>query len=68
VANLPADFDVCNLPERMNARVGSAGALHLNLAMKNSVDGLAQLAHHGARVLLLLPSAVSRAVVLKKKF
>ena len=57
-----------HLPQRMNTRVGSTSSLHFKVGVNHSSDGFAQLTHDGARILLFLPAAVSRAVVFQEKF
>src|SRR5262245_41613124 len=67
VTNRSADFDVGDLTERMDTGVGSAGALHLDIALEYFLSGLSQLAHHGASVLLFLPAAVPAAIVFEQE-
>ena len=59
---------VSYLSECMNTGIGSTCSLHLHVAMKYRDRSFAQLAHNRSGILLFLPSAVPRSVVLEKKF
>src|SRR5512135_2219626 len=61
-------FQVRNLSERMHARVGPSGALDIHLAGKDDFCGLQEFPLHAGRILLRLPAAVARAVVLDEQF
>jgi hypothetical protein len=52
----------------VNARVGTAGALDLELGSQEILSRLAELALHGSRVVLFLPTAVLGAVILECDF
>src|SRR5262245_13404874 len=57
-----------HLSESMDTGIGSAGSLHLDVAVKHFRAGFSQLAHDGSRILLFLPAAVARAVILDQEF
>ena len=56
-------------PERVDARVGAAGAVELEvLPQGDAADGAIDLALHRPRVLLDLPAAVPRSGVFDRQF
>src|SRR5262250_2411055 len=57
-----------DLRQSVNAGVGAPGAADLDLSIEEIFSGLAQFAGDRARIRLLLPSAVTRAVVFKRDF
>jgi hypothetical protein len=57
-----------DLRQSVNAGVSAPGAADLDLSIEEIFSGLAQFTGDRARVRLLLPSAVTRAVVFKPKF
>src|SRR5215475_7700733 len=62
------EFQMGGLRQSVNAGVGAPGAADLDLSIEETLGGLAQFAGDRARVRLLLPSAVTRAVVFKREF
>ena len=56
-----------NLRECVHSRIRSSGSLRFDFESKECGGSLVQVALHGARVLLLLPSAVLRPVVLERQ-
>ncbi len=60
--------DMRYLGNGMHARVSTAGALDLELGSQEILSRLAELALHGPRVVLLLPTAVFRAVIFERDF
>src|SRR5438128_9251472 len=50
----------------MHASVSAAGALHLHLFSEDLAGGLFQFAHDGPGVLLVLPAAVTGAVIFEE--
>src|SRR5262245_53121864 len=57
-----------DLRQGMNSRVSAPGPADLDLSIEEALGGLAQFAGDRAGVRLLLPAAVTRAVVFKRKF
>ena len=66
MANRSRHLQVHHLSERVDAGIGSAGAHDFNVALKNFFGRLAQFAHDGAGILLILPAAVAAAVVFQQ--
>src|SRR5215510_10399617 len=67
-ASARREFQMGDLRQRMNSGVGAPRAADLDLSIEEIFSGLAQFAGDRARVRLLLPSAVARAVVFKGEF
>jgi len=62
------DLEVGHLPERVHARIGTAGAVELDRRLTGGlVNGAHQLALHRSGVLLDLPAAVARARILDQQ-
>jgi hypothetical protein len=57
-----------DLSERVDAGIRAAGPVDVDIAVEDNARGLSQLSHDGSSVFLLLPAAVSRAIVFKKNF
>ena len=57
-----------DLRQRVNAGVGAPGAADLDLSIEKIFSGPAQFAGDSARICLLLPAAVTTAVVFKCEF
>ena len=53
-----------HLSKRVNAGIGTAGALQIHAHSQGLFGGAAQFTHYRAGILLLLPAAVARPVVL----
>src|SRR5262245_17200887 len=62
------EFQMGHLRQSVNAGVGAPGAADLDLSIEEIFSGLAQFADDRARIRLLLPSAVTSAVVFKRDF
>src|SRR5260370_5263915 len=57
-----------DLSEGVYSGIGSPGSLHFDIPIKYLLRSLSDLAHHCARIFLLLPGAVTRTVVFKRDF
>src|SRR5262249_29257341 len=62
------EFQMGDLRQRMNSGVGAPRAADLDLSIEEIFSGLAQFTGDRAGVRLLLPSAVTSAVVFKGEF
>src|SRR5262249_28244491 len=67
-ASARREFQVGDLRQRVDSGVRAPRAPDLDLAVEEILGGLMQFSGHGAPVRLLLPAAVTRAVVFEREF
>src|SRR6185436_10614772 len=62
------DFEMGNLAEGVNTCIRAPGAVQFHIPVKHADGRFTEFSHHRAGVFLLLPPAVTRAVVFEYEF